>query len=120
MDDNETGLLIRKEMLELFGFSVDLATSGAQALELMEQKDFHAAVIDYRMPEMDGAELTDRIKADHPGMPVIMLTGYPHEIPPRTLQQIDALVVKGERPEKLLSALFRLTGAERRRLPSQK
>jgi CheY-like chemotaxis protein len=117
VDDNENALLIRQEMLAIFGFSVTLAISGKAALELLEQREFDAAIIDFRMPEMDGGELTDRLRQHYPQMPVIMLTGYPHEIPPRTLQAVSAMIVKGEGPEKLLDALFRLTGAERRIQP---
>src|SRR3954470_13323412 len=109
VDDNEAGLFIRKQMLELFGFEVTLATSGAAALELMSRNRFAVAIIDYRMPEMDGAELTDHIRDQHPDTRIIMLSGYPHEIPPRTLQVVDAMLVKGERPEKLLDTLLKLT-----------
>jgi CheY-like chemotaxis protein len=114
VDDNEGGLLIRKQMLELFGFQVHLATSGDKALELLDQYSFSLAIIDYRMPVMDGAELAKRIKHEHPGTHVIMLSGYPHEIPPQTLQLVDVLVVKGERPERLLETVLKITGMERR------
>jgi CheY-like chemotaxis protein len=120
VDDNENGLLIRKEMLEVFGFSVELATSGQAALRLLEHTHFDAVVTDLRMPEMDGAELTQRIKGLYPATPVLLLTGYAHDIPPHTLQLVDAMVAKGDRPEKLLDALFRITGATRRRTLPEK
>jgi CheY-like chemotaxis protein len=120
VDDNERGLLIRKEMLEVFGFAVDLAPSGKAALKLLREKKkqhsrFDAVIVDYQMPEMDGAELVDHIKRLYPGTPVVMLTGYHDAISERTRRIVDGMVLKGEPPDKLLSALFRVTGAERRR-----
>ena len=117
VDDNEAGLRIREALLRTFGFEVRLATSGAAALKMMESAHFDAVILDYHMPEMDGAELTDRIKRGYPQMPIVMLTGYAQDVPPRTLQLLDAIIVKGDATEKLLETLHRLTGTEFKRPP---
>lgn len=52
------------------------ATGGKEALELMEHKDFDVAVLDVKMPGMDGIETLREMKKRKPFMEVIMLTGH--------------------------------------------
>ena len=69
VDDNKTNLNILKGYLESWGCFCDVAESGEIALSLMNavakvNSPFDAAIIDMRMPGMDGAELGQRIKND--------------------------------------------------------
>ena len=52
------------------------AGSGAEALALMDGQDFDVVILDVRMPGMDGLEVLRQIKARHPLVEVIMLTGH--------------------------------------------
>jgi len=52
------------------------AQSAAAALEVLAKERFDCAVVDVRMPGMDGLELLRRIRRDHPEVPVILLTGH--------------------------------------------
>ncbi len=52
------------------------AQSGEQALRLLNKDAFDCAVVDVRMPVMDGLELLRRIRKDFPNLPVILLTGH--------------------------------------------
>lgn len=113
VDDNQYGLEIRKQMLELFGFAVQTAESGELALKRMESATFDLAVIDFHMSGMDGAELVQHIRRRYPDVPIIMLTGYPHDVPPHTLQLVDKMIVKGGPAEELVDAVFHLTGLKR-------
>ena len=74
-DDREfaTGLASR---LERKGFEVSYCFSGAEALEMLDGKVFDVAVLDVRMPEMDGLTLLAEIKKARPEMEVLLLTGY--------------------------------------------
>ena len=47
-------------------WEVDVATSGAEALELLDDDEYDAIVTDMRMPEMDGAELLREVHLAHP------------------------------------------------------
>ena len=58
------------------GERVSTALSGPEALALLEQKEIDVVILDIRMPEMDGIEVLKRIKASHPLVEVIMLTGH--------------------------------------------
>jgi len=50
--------------------------SGSEAIELVKQGDFDVAVVDVKMPGMDGVETLNQIKKISPVIEVIMLTGH--------------------------------------------
>ena len=50
--------------------------TGEYALQLLKKEHFDCAVVDVRMPVMDGLELLRRIRKDFPQIPVILLTGH--------------------------------------------
>jgi DNA-binding NtrC family response regulator len=75
--DDETGfLLAMHKRLTRRGFSVRLAPSGFQALEMLDQGPCDVVILDQKMPDMDGMETLRRIKERHPQVKVIMLTGH--------------------------------------------
>jgi serine/threonine-protein kinase len=57
-------------------YEVEIATSGARALELMRARKFHVLVSDQRMPEMPGVEVLRHAKELAPSMVRLLLTGY--------------------------------------------
>lgn len=65
-----------KEWLEEEDFSVDMAASGPEALEMLEKKPYALMLTDIKMPEMDGTELLDLAKKAHPDLCVVMMTAY--------------------------------------------
>ncbi len=58
------------------GYEVNIALSGEEALETMNETDFDVVFTDIRMPGMDGLEVAERIKARCPWTPVVVITGY--------------------------------------------
>ncbi|MFW5908458.1 MAG: response regulator [Desulfosalsimonas sp.] len=76
VDDEEEFVTTLAERLEIRSFKAKSATSGKQALEIMEKQSFDVAVLDVKMPGMDGLQLMEKIKDRHPGLPVLLLTGY--------------------------------------------
>lgn len=56
--------------------SCTTARCGEEALEALTQDVFNCAVVDVRMPRMDGLELLRRMRRDYPDMAVILLTGH--------------------------------------------
>src|SRR5207248_712302 len=77
IDDNANDLQVTRRFLERKGYAVSGATSGEEGLRLASTVLPDAVVVDYRMPGMDGFEVTRRIKADPTlqTIPVLMLTG---------------------------------------------
>ncbi len=78
-------------LLSEHGFAVEEAGTGEEALDLAARRRPDAVVTDYAMPGMTGLELTRRLRAAHPGLPVVMVTGYA-EIPQPLLDE-ERLVV---------------------------
>jgi DNA-binding NtrC family response regulator len=76
VDDEERFLTTTAKLLNKKGIDVITANSGAKALELLRTKDIHVAVLDVKMPGMDGIETLKQIKARYPLVEVIMLTGH--------------------------------------------
>ena len=87
VDDNSTNLAILKSQLKIWKLSPTLASSGKQALEILNLGEtFHLIISDMQMPEMDGVMLATQIKAKLPKLPIILLSSvgdeskskYPH------------------------------------------
>ena len=77
IDDEES---IRKTVsmsLERAGYVVDTAENGKQAIEKSEANFYNLALIDIRLPDMEGTELLTAMKETTPRMIKIILTGYP-------------------------------------------
>ncbi len=77
IDDNANDLQVTRRFLERRGYDAVPARSGEEGLRLAEQLLPDALVVDYRMPGMDGFEVTRRLKSDPQlhTIPVLMLTG---------------------------------------------
>ncbi len=61
------------------GFEVTESNSGSHAIRILRKQDFHVAVIDLKMEDMNGIEVLRFFKKMVPEMPVIMLTGHGSE-----------------------------------------
>jgi CheY-like chemotaxis protein len=80
VDDEENQLAIRKLVLEREGYSVVAASSGQQALLLLDCHAVDLVLSDHLMPGLLGTELTRQIKLRFPDMPVILISAV-NEIP---------------------------------------
>jgi CheY-like chemotaxis protein len=76
VDDNREGLTARKSVLEELGFKILTATSAHVALELFGRHAFDLVVTDYKMPDMSGIELIQKIRKQKPATPVILISGF--------------------------------------------
>jgi signal transduction histidine kinase/CheY-like chemotaxis protein len=75
-DDPDVRELLAKT-LAAAGYSVVEAGGAAAAIRIVEQEArFDAAVIDYAMPEMNGAAVAEAIRRLRPSLPVLLVTGY--------------------------------------------
>ena len=77
VDDDESIRTVLKTILEDEGYVVDVAENGKEAIEKTNSIFYNLALIDVRLPDMDGTELLDAIKETTPKMIKIIITGYP-------------------------------------------
>ncbi|MBW1980591.1 MAG: response regulator [Deltaproteobacteria bacterium] len=113
-------LIIRdslKEWLEEEGFRVDMAASGAEALEQLGRESYQLMLLDIKMPGMDGVEVLQRSKEVRPELPVVMMTAYATVETAVEAMKIGAYdyLMKPFDPETLVPLVVRLyEGLERR------
>lgn len=77
VDDNEPNLMVAKGILEPLQMRIDTASSGKQAIEMIEDKHYDLIFMDHMMPELDGIETTRIIRRFHEeydNVPIIALT----------------------------------------------
>ena len=76
VDDDALVLFNTTAMLEDLGHTAIEARSGREALEILRKTRVDLVVTDQAMPQMTGVQLAETIRAEWPGMPVILATGY--------------------------------------------
>ena len=77
VDDIDMNLIVAETILETFGIRPDIAVSGADAIELIKQKEYDLIFMDQMMPEMDGTEAVAIIRKFndyYSRVPIIALT----------------------------------------------
>ena len=79
VDDDRNILASVSMALEAEGFTVETYTGGAEALDALGRKPVDLAIVDIKMPRMDGMELLERLRQKS-GLPVIFLTSKDDEI----------------------------------------
>ncbi len=76
MEDEESVARGLEMVLEEEGYDVDLAYTGAGALETFEKSSFDLVVADLRLPDSDGLEIIKIVKERKPETEVVVITGY--------------------------------------------
>jgi DNA-binding NtrC family response regulator len=76
VDDEEELVSALVERLNLRGFAASGVTTGADALAFLEREECDVVLLDVKMPGLGGLEVIRRIKEEHPGLEVVLLTGH--------------------------------------------
>jgi DNA-binding NtrC family response regulator len=76
VDDEESQRTALAGMIALWGYAVETAADGQEALEKLQVYDAHVMLTDLKMPRMDGTELLQRLRAEGGGPPSIVLTAH--------------------------------------------
>jgi DNA-binding NtrC family response regulator len=110
IDDDESIRTTTAAILQNEGYAVDTAENGKEAIRRSNADLYRVALIDFRLPDMEGTELLTALRETTPKMVKIMVTGYP------TLQNAvecvnkhaDAYFIKPVDCENLLSTIREL------------
>jgi CheY-like chemotaxis protein len=76
VDDDRDTCASMSDILSDLGYTVDTANDGRSALELSQRNPYRLALLDYKMPGMDGLELCRRLRAAWPAVEVALVTGW--------------------------------------------
>ena len=107
VDDDENIRNTMKTILEDEGYIVDLAATGSEAIQKTEKTAYNVALLDIRLPDMEGVELLKLMKDTVPRTRKIMVTGYPstQNAIAALNKNADAYLVKPVNVEKLLNTV---------------
>jgi PAS domain S-box-containing protein len=115
VDDDENTCRSLALILRTKGYEIEMAGTGQEAIEKAQGRFFNVALLDIRLPDMDGIDLLAPLKGMHPTMAVIIITGYASlESAVRALNKgVTAYLVKPLNIDELLVAVRGATFQQR-------
>lgn len=107
IDDDESIRQVLKTILEEEGYTVDTADTGKEAVLKTNEKVYNLALIDMRLPDIEGIDLILKIKDTTPRMRKIIVTGYPtiQNAMEAVNRQADAFILKPFDVERVLQTI---------------
>ena len=107
VDDDESIRKTMQTILEDEGYLVDLAATGNEAIDMTQERIYNLALLDIRLPDMEGVELLKLMKTNVPRTRKIMVTGFPslQNAVTSVNENADAYLIKPVDIEKLLSVV---------------
>jgi len=111
-DDNTDLLETFAQILERSGFLVETAASGVSAIDKCQKRRFDVALMDIVMPGMNGVEASRKIKEMHPGLVIILMTGYSDEALLKTARDegVQYIVHKPIKIDRLIELIHKAAG----------
>jgi CheY-like chemotaxis protein len=96
IDDDHSFRTTVECLLRRFGHTVEVAESGSAGLALLRQTPVDLVLTDLSMPGLTGWEVARLVKAMHPRLPVVLVTGDAEAIPPDLPERtwVDAILAK--------------------------
>ncbi len=78
VEDNEINQIVAKEILQVAGYTIDVAENGQEALQKLKNNTYHAILMDIQMPVMDGYTATKNIReqAKYADLPIIAMSAH--------------------------------------------
>ena len=111
VDDSITSRTLLKNVLESYGYEVKTAVDGTDALALLQTEPFDLVSSDVEMPQMDGFELTARLRADErfARLPIVLVTSLESQNDRQRGVEVgaDAYIVKSSFDQSNLLEIIR-------------
>lgn len=96
-------------LLGVQGATVETARDGNEALAMMRQNPYATALVDIRLPDLDGYEIFRRLREVRPEVPIILMTGFgydpTHSIVKARQEGLQTVLYKPFRTERLMDAV---------------
>ena len=109
VDDDEFLADTFEMLLEDAGFAVETANSGNEALTKMNMFNFDLAILDYKLPDIPGSNLSKMLKEKDENINVVMLTGHIEALENHTNLDSDEILMKPISPDELLKITKKLS-----------
>ena len=104
VEDNKTYLRLRKAVLEREGYLVLTATTGSEALAILQEEQVCLVLSDHMLRGTTGVALAQRMKKLKPHVPVVLYSGQA----PDTMGKVDCFISKDESVASFLSIISSL------------
>jgi len=107
VDDDDEIRRVARELLPLLGHTVEVCREGREALDSLKYQTFDLLITDLGLPHLNGWQLAKQIAELHPGLPVVVLTGWGEFVTAEQLQahRIHTLLSKPVSMAELKKAL---------------
>jgi CheY-like chemotaxis protein len=113
IDDDPNILELQDVLLGGKGYCVLRATDGRTGIALSRKHAIDVVVLDFNMPGIDGTEVAQALMAEQPNLPAVIWSGCPADIPQSLHWFADAVLHKGDGPERLLATLEKLINCKK-------
>jgi two-component system chemotaxis sensor kinase CheA len=115
VDDSVTTRILERNILRAAGYNVTVATDGLDALTKLLSEKFDLVLSDIEMPEINGFELTERLRTDNrfKNIPIVLVTSLVSEADRRKGLDLgaNAYITKGGfNQEELINTIRKLLG----------
>ncbi len=122
-DDEESIRWVLSKALQKQGYKVELAVDGSQASEMAAQNRYDLAILDIKMPGINGLELLKQFRSNYPDTIIIIMTAeatmqhavvamqngaYDYLTKPFDLTALDAIIVKAQKAAELTEEIGQL------------
>ena len=77
VDDDPALQALFKQFLKKAGFGRLVVGTGTEAINLAKKQKFDLVFLDLKLPDVPGDEVYSQLKALHPDLPIVIITGYP-------------------------------------------
>lgn len=105
IDDDPEILGAREGVLRSNGYAVISASSGREGLAVVSDgRSVDLVILDYELPDINGDLVAERLKANHPLLPIVLISGF-DQLPASLLEKVTAFLPKGRAPEVLLATV---------------
>jgi two-component system sensor histidine kinase RpfC len=125
VEDNLINQKVVRKILEIEGHTVDVASTGEEAMALLDSKHYDLAMIDLQLPDMNGIDVITHYRAlytEEPQMPFMVLTA---DVTQQAIKEcedigVGAYLAKPVRSSQLIEVVNRVLGEDKLNLPDNR